>query len=279
MNRPELADFLRKRREALTPGDVGLNPGERRRTPGLRREEVATLTGMSTDYYSRLEQGRGPQPSEQMIIALARGLRLTLDQRDHLYRLAGHNPPRRAMRSTHVSPALLRVLDRLHDTPVLVLSDLGETLAQNSPAKALLGDHSRFDGLERSSYFRWFTMPSERARYPLEDHPHQATVQAAALRAAYSMRHEDARSTEIIHALLEASEEFAEVWARHEIATRFDDRKTLLHPELGAIDINCQALFTEDQAQTLLVLTADPGTESTEKLKLLSVVGEQEFAV
>jgi transcriptional regulator with XRE-family HTH domain len=113
MDRIELANFLRRRRESLQPEDVGLAKGLRRRVAGLRREEVAGLSAMSTDYYARLEQRRGPQPSEQMVAALARGLRLTLDERDHLFRLTGHEAPARVLRSTHVSPALMRVLDRL----------------------------------------------------------------------------------------------------------------------------------------------------------------------
>ncbi|PPF79636.1 transcriptional regulator, partial [Subtercola sp. Z020] len=186
MNRAGLADFLRRRREALHPADVGLPPGARRRTAGLRREEVAALSGMSTDYYARMEQQRGPQPSEQMLGAIARGLRLTLDERDHLFRLAGHTPPRRLRRTDHVSPALLRVLDRLDDSPALVLSDLGETLAQNRLAVALLGDHSGFTGPAQSGFYRWFTDPRERARYPERDHARQSSIQAAGLRAAIS---------------------------------------------------------------------------------------------
>ena len=130
MDRAELAAFLRRRREALQPHDVGLHAGPRRRTAGLRREEVAALAGMSADYYSRMEQQRGPQPSPQMLAALARGLRLTLDERDHLFRLAGHAAPTRVRRSDHVHPALLRVLDRLDDTPaqVITANTTGEAL-------------------------------------------------------------------------------------------------------------------------------------------------------
>src|SRR6186997_1321499 len=107
MNRAELADFLRHRREALQPGDVGLIRTARGRAPGLRREDVAALAGMSTDYYARLEQQRGPYPSEQMLTAIARALRLTLDERDHLFLLAGQHPPLRLRHDEHVSPALL----------------------------------------------------------------------------------------------------------------------------------------------------------------------------
>jgi transcriptional regulator with XRE-family HTH domain len=127
MHNKELAEFLRRRRETLRPGDVGLLHGPRRRTGGLRREEVAALAGMSTDYYARLEQQRGPQPSVQIAAALARALRLTLDERDHLFALIGHHAPARFQYSEHVSPTLLRVLDRVGDSPALVLSDLADT--------------------------------------------------------------------------------------------------------------------------------------------------------
>src|SRR5690348_97301 len=125
MDREQLADFLRKRREALQPEDVGMPRGRRRRTPGLRREEVAALASMSTDYYSRLEGGRGPQPSVEMLGAIARALRLTLDERDHLFLLADHGTPPRSTRSDHVDPGMLRILDRLHDTPAMLLNRVG----------------------------------------------------------------------------------------------------------------------------------------------------------
>jgi transcriptional regulator with XRE-family HTH domain len=130
MDRDELAHFLRSRREALQPSDVGMTAGRRRRTPGLRREEVASLCHMSTDYYTRLEQRRGPQPSVQMLGAIARGMRMTLDERDHLFRLAGHAAPERTGRSEHVSPGLMRILERL-DCPAQIITDLGQSLEQN----------------------------------------------------------------------------------------------------------------------------------------------------
>ena len=117
MDRSQLADFLRRRRAALDPEEVGLGRGARRRAPGLRREEVAMLCDMSVDYYSRLEQARSSQPSQQMLAAIARGLRLTLDERDHLFRLAGQNAPARTLADAHIGPGLMRLLDRLSDTP------------------------------------------------------------------------------------------------------------------------------------------------------------------
>lgn len=276
MDRPQLADFLRRRRGALQPQDVGLVKGPRRRTSGLRREEVASLAHMSTDYYSRLEQQRGPQPSEQMLAAIARGLRLSQDERDHLFRLAGHTAPTRARRSDHVSPALMRVLDRL-DTPAQVMSDLGETLVQNSLAVALLGDQTAYTGLSRSTAYRWFTDPAERRIYPEADHDRQARFYVSSLRAALSRDTEDLKARELVRRLQHDSSEFAELWAQHEVAVRISDRKRMVHPRIGTIELDCQTLVAENQAQVLLVYTATPGTEDYEKLQLLSVIGTQQF--
>jgi transcriptional regulator with XRE-family HTH domain len=277
MDRTALADFLRRRREALRPGDVGLPEGARRRAPGLRREEVAQLTGMSVDYYTRLEQSRGPQPSEQMLTALARALRLTAAERDYLFRTAGHSAPDRQSTLPHVAPALLRVLDRLEDTPALVLSNLGEVLVANRMARALFGDASHRTGLARSDIYRWFTEPESRVIYPEADRLWHSRTQVAGLRAAYGAMGARSRAGELVRALQAVSPEFVELWGRHEVATRFEDHKTLVHPELGPIELDCQALFTEDQSQALLVLTAPPHTDGWQKLQLLSVIGTQRF--
>jgi transcriptional regulator with XRE-family HTH domain len=277
MDRHGLAAFLRSRRDGLLPGDVGLSAGPRRRTAGLRREEVAALTGMSTDYYIRLEQARGPQPSEQMLAALARALRLSGFERDYLFRLAGHSAPRRTPLDTHVAPALMRVLDRLEDTPALILSSLGETLIQNRLSMALVGDHSQHTGLARSGVYRWFTNPAERGVYRVEDRARQGKAQVAGLRAAYGAAGQHSRAGTLVRELHKVSAEFTGMWELHEVGTRFEDHKTVIHPELGQIELDCQALFTEDQGQALLVLTAAPQTEAAEKLKLLAVLGQQQF--
>jgi transcriptional regulator with XRE-family HTH domain len=278
MDRAALAGFLRRRREALRPGDVGLPAGARRRAPGLRREEVAALAVMSADYYTRLEQQRGPQPSEQILASLARALRLTSGERDYLFQIAGHNAPASAASAAHVSPALLRVLDRLSDTPALIVSGLGETLVQNQMAEALLGDNAGYTGLARSGIYRWFTDPAERLRYPEDDRDRQSRAEVANLRAAYGSMGPNSRAGELVRALQKTSTEFAGLWERHEVARRFADHKTLIHPELGPIEVDCQVLFTEDQSQALLVLTAPPSTEGYEKLQLLAVLGHQHFA-
>jgi transcriptional regulator with XRE-family HTH domain len=278
MDRAALADFLRRRREALQPADVGLPVTARRRTPGLRREDVAALAAMSTDYYTRLEQQRGPQPSEQMLGSLARALRLTGDERDYLFLLAGHTAPPPAAGGAHVPPALLRVLDRLADTPALILSNLGETLVQNRMAAALFGDRTSYTGLARSEIYRWFTSPAERLRYPEDDRGRQSRAQVASLRAAYASMGPQSRAGDLVRALTRESPEFTGLWERHEVARRFEDHKVLIHPELGPIELDCQVLFTEDQSQALLVLTAPPRTEGHEKLQLLAVLGQEQFS-
>jgi transcriptional regulator with XRE-family HTH domain len=271
MDRTQLADFLRARREALQPEDVGLPRGQRRRTGGLRREEVAALAGMSADYYGRIEQQRGPVPSEQMLAALARALHLNLEERDHLFRLGGHATPQRVSRDDHISPGMMRILDRLEDTPAMVLSRFGETLRQTRPAVALLGDETRWTGMARYMVYRWFTEPSSRLIYPAEDYPMHGRIFAAQLREAYAAA-PHSRAAEIVDALLAVSPEFAEIWRSHEIGLTHLDRKRFQHAELGDLELYCQTLFDPDQLQVLLVFTAVPGSPSYEKLQLLAAV-------
>src|SRR5918999_126618 len=276
MDRDELADFLRRRREALQPDDVGLQPGPRRRIRGLRREEVAVLCSMSTDYYTRLEQRRGPQPSVQMLGAIARGMRLTLDERDHLFRLAGHVPPPRAARSGHVNPGMMRIIERL-DCPAEIISDLGETLVQNPMAVALHGDRSGLRGMDRSMPYRWFTDPAQRRIYPQDAHAHHSRAMVADLRSVLAQRPDDTEAVELAETLRQKSDEFAELWSEHEVSVRRGDRKTVVHPELGDIELHCQVLTAEEQGQRLLVFTATPGSEDADKLELLKVIGDQRF--
>ncbi|MEV4137309.1 helix-turn-helix transcriptional regulator [Dactylosporangium sp. NPDC049742] len=277
MQRDDLADFLRRRREAIRPADVGLAEGPRRRTAGLRREEVALLAGMSTDYVVRLEQGRSAQPSAQMLSALARALRLTEDERDHLYHLAGQQPPRSPGGATHARAGLLRMLDLLGDTPATVVSDLGETLAQNRMATLLFGDQTSFRGDRRFHAWRWFTDPEWRQVYPREDAEHHSRVTVADLRATAARRHGDSDVDGLVHRLLAASPQFAALWGEHEVAVRRSDRKRIVNRQVGVIHMDCETLVTPDLGQKLLVLTPQPGTDAAEKLALLSVVGLTHF--
>ncbi|MEV0459111.1 helix-turn-helix transcriptional regulator [Catellatospora methionotrophica] len=273
MHRDRLAEFLRTRREALQPEDVGLPRGQRRRTGGLRREEVAALSGMSTDYYSRIEQQRGPHPSEQMLAAIARGLRLSLEERDHLFRLGGHPVPRRVLRADHINPGMMRIFDGLGDAAALVVSDLGETLAQTRLAVALLGDETAYTGLARSLHYRWFTDPMARELYDPDDHAVHSRQLTADLHRAYTRDGGGGRAGAIAEALLRASPEFAELWRAHPVPGPYCVAKRLVHPQVGPIELQCQTLLDPDQSQSLLVYTATPGSESYEKLQVLSVTG------
>ncbi|WP_430791837.1 helix-turn-helix transcriptional regulator [Actinoplanes sp. G11-F43] len=268
IDRAGLAAFLRRRRESLQPEDVGLPRGSRRRTSGLRREEVATLCHISADYYSRLERERGPHPSEQMIASIAQGLHLSLDERDHLFRLAGHQPPQRGPVSEHISPGMLRILDRLTDTPAEVVTELGETLRQTPPAVALTGDLTRFTGPDRCIGYRWFTDPATRALYHPDDHQLHARVFASGLREAVTRRGPGSRAAHLL-GLLAGNEYFQRVWRQQEIGVRFGDGKRFVHPELGDIEVTCQTLLDPGQSHVLLVYTAVPGSASQEKLRRL----------
>ena len=275
IDRVGLAEFLRRRRQSLQPEDVGLPRGHRRRTSGLRREEVAAICHMSTDYYARLERERGPQPSPQMIASIAQGLHLSLDERDHLFRLAGHNPPVRGAGSEHISPGLLRILDRLDDTPAEIVTELGETLRQSPLGVALVGDATAHTGPARSRGYRWFTDPASRELHAPEEHPFLTRMYAAGLRSLVTLRGPGSRAAHLADLLLAQSEEFRRVWDEHEVGIRPQDVKRFVHPEVGALELNCQTLLDPEQSHLLFVYTAVPGSESYDKLQLLSVIGAQ----
>lgn len=281
MDRRELADFLRRSRERLRPHEVGLSAGPRRRTPGLRREEVALLAGMSADYLMRLEQARSPQPSTQLLGALAHALRLDDDERDHLYVLAGHRPPAGRLAGNHVRPGLLYLLDQLKTVPAQILSDLGDVLAQNSMAEALFGtvcavrehDHDQ----DHNIVWRWFNDPRLRAAYPEDEHDHYSRVHVADLRAAVGRRAGDPAATGLVNRLRASSTEFAELWDRHEVAVRRRSRIRVQHPTIGLIELDFETLLTPSEDQRLIVFTAPPGTSSVDYLELLRVVGQETF--
>jgi transcriptional regulator with XRE-family HTH domain len=276
VDRDELADFLRRRRDSLQPDDVGLHAGARRRTRGLRREEVAALAHMSTDFYARLEQRRGSRPSAQTTAALARALRLSQDERDHLFALAGHSAPPRGFRTDHASPGLLRVLERL-DTPAQISSDLGVTLSQNRLAEALVGVQTNHTGLRRSIIYRWFTDPAERRLHPEADHPMHSRIHVGTLRAVHGRAADEPEARELVDRLLSESDEFAALWEQHEVTTRTRTLKRFIHPLIGPLTLDCQILTSENLTERLVVFTASPGSEDADRLALLAVVGSQAF--
>jgi transcriptional regulator with XRE-family HTH domain len=273
MDREQLGEFLRTRREALQPEDVGLPRGPRRRTSGLRREEVAALSGVSADYYSRIEQSRGAVPSEQVLAAIAQGLHLTLEERDRLVELAGHALPRRVRRSDHINAGLMRILDGLADVPAQVENVLGVTLRQTRLAAALLGDETAYTGPERARVYRWFTDPRSRDRIPEEDHDRHGRTLTARLAAVHAQTGQTSPAGELAAGLRGRSPEFARLWDEHPVLGPYCEPKRLNHPEVGLVELHGQTLLDPDQYQALTVFTAVPGTESAERLRLLAVVG------
>lgn len=281
MDRPELADFLRRSRERLRPHEVGLPGGPRRRTPGLRREELSQLAGISADYLMRLEQARSPQPSTHVLAALARALRLSEDERDHLYVLAGHRPPAGRLAGNHVRPGLLHLLDQLTATPAQILNDLGDLLAQNAMAQALFGSacsvRKHDCDQDHNIVWRWFNDAGVRNTFPADEHEHNSHRLVADLRAGVARRGYDADSSALIERLSASSAEFAALWRLHEVAVPRHRRMRLLHPAVGPLVLDCEILLTPSDDQRLVIYTAPPGTPEIEQLELLRVVGSEQF--
>lgn len=282
MNRPELARLLRQGRARLSPSDVGMPAGDRRRVPGLRREEVALLAGVSVDYVVRLEQARGPRPSPQVLTALARALRLSNDQRDELFHLAGSAPPLPGRIDELVRPSVQRLLDRLADLPTMVISAKGDLVAWNSMAAALLGDWSAIPYLERNIIWqRFLGQPDEgRSRVALtaEESGHTAAQSVASLRAAAARYPKDPGLRRLIDDLQQHSESFARLWDETPATPWRSHRKTIEHPTVGSITLDCDSLHLPDTDQTMIVYSAEAGTPEFEALALLRVIGTQEMS-
>ncbi|CAM5645306.1 helix-turn-helix transcriptional regulator [Streptomyces griseomycini] len=252
-----LGDYLRARREALKPQDVGLPEYGRRRVPGLRREEVAMLAGVSSDYYMRLEQGRETSPSPQVTDAIAAALHLDDEAHDHLRRLTRTPQERRSAPAGHdrVHPQLLQLIDSWRDTPAFILGPALDILAHNALAAALHSGFQRFDNLARMV----FLDPAGRTFY--QDRDKAAGSCAAELRAAYGHDPDSPRITEVVDTLRARSPEFAGLWARHEVKGKTQQAKRLVHPEVGALEIQFSA-FTVSGAphQQLVVYQAEPAS-------------------
>ncbi|MEV0238128.1 helix-turn-helix transcriptional regulator [Nonomuraea sp. NPDC050786] len=267
MNRDELADFLRIRRAHVTPAEVGLPGGDRRRTPGLRRQEVAQLAGMSIDYYIRLEQGRGPHPSRQVLNALARALMLNQDERTHLFHLAGQAVETPRIRED-VPESLLHLLSFMEEVPAYVLDARYDIRAWNPLAGALMGG---LDGLtdETRNVIRWvFMSPDIAQHFQDEEKSRFARASVADLRAAAGRYPDDRKLQALVAELLALSPHFAELWSRHEVEVRRQQRKRVTHPVVGEIEVICQVMAVPDRDDLRLVLyTAEPGSPSHQALR------------
>jgi transcriptional regulator with XRE-family HTH domain len=273
----ELAGCLRSWRERLSPAEAGLPAGRGRRTPGLRREEVAGLAGVSVDYLARLEQGRAQSPSPSVLGSLARALRLADDERAHLFRLAGHFEPGPGTIDRHITPSLQRLLDRLTDVPVMVIDPAGEVVAANALANALMGDLSGASRRERTIPWRHFSGFPSRLERTAEERAEAEEAMAADLRDALGRFPADEYLNELITDLRALSPRFAELWEQRPVAHTPSRRKSFTHPEIGTITLDCDALAVQGADLNVIVYTAPAGSPDAEALSLLGAIGLQSF--
>ncbi|MEV0720300.1 helix-turn-helix transcriptional regulator [Asanoa sp. NPDC050611] len=278
MDKRELAAFLRSRRERITPAEVGLPAGLRRRTPGLRREEAAQLAFISTEYYTRLEQARAPRPSREVLAGLARALRLSDAERDHLHHLAGA-PPIPPGPSREVRRSILDLLERLPASAAFVTSATYDVLAWNDLAAALMEDFSAQPPRNRNLLRRAFLGPHPAGRrlYGVSDADAFARSGAHNLRAAAARYPDDPELKALVAELLAGSAEFGQLWRSHDVCDDHTLRKTFQHPQVGPVTVNCDVLEISGQDQRMVIYTADPGSSSEEALRLLSVIGTQQM--
>jgi transcriptional regulator with XRE-family HTH domain len=256
--RAEVAAFLRARRASLSPRQAGLPEAGRRRTPGLRRQEVAQLAGMSVDYYIRLEQGRGPRPSRQVLSALARALMLTADERDYLFRMAGESPPVTPGPSREITPGIRHLLDSLRDTPAYVVDAAYNVLAWNRLAIHFIGDPSGYDD---RNMIRWtFLRAPQDLVWGDEDFVRFTRATVADLRAAYARYPGDPAIDSLVTEMMALSPRFADMWAAHEVEVRGPMLKHVNHPQAGPLEFECQVLHTAETGQRLIAYCAAPGS-------------------
>ena len=277
-DRNALGEFLRSRRERLRPQDVGMLPGGRRRTPGLRREEVALLAALSSDYYSRLEQGRVKTPSEAALASLARAMRLSQEEQEHLFRLAGQRPPEAHSPRAHVDPAMQYLLDVLDHTPAQVSDDLLTVVAQNRAAQVLLGPWTGLAGYESNVTWRWFADPTSRELNDPAEHESIGRAYAADLRAGLAKRSAgDVFAHGLVADLLARSPEFRARWDEQDVAPLTSTPKRILHPLVGELDLQCDVVLSPATGHRLIIFRPRTGSDALAKIDFLSVLGQQSF--
>ncbi|GAA3366993.1 helix-turn-helix transcriptional regulator [Streptomyces antimycoticus] len=271
----EFGQAVRRWRDRVPPEAAGLPSGGQRRAAGLRREELAMLAGISVDYVTRLEQGRASHPSTQIVEALARALRLSGTERAHLFRLAGLAPPGPETVPAYITPSVQRLLDRLTGTPVAVSDASWTLLMANPPYVALRGDPSRWRGNERNGVWRHFVGEDSGSRQTHEDRSEFQAALVADLRTAAARYPADQRLRRLVAELRANSERFAELWDSGTVGHHEASRKTIDHPRVGTLTLDCDVLTVAGSDLRIVVYTAEPGTEDAERLALLTVLGTQ----
>ncbi|MFD9698223.1 helix-turn-helix transcriptional regulator [Lentzea sp. NPDC059081] len=273
-----LGAMIRTWRDRLPPSAAGLGTARGRRAAGLRREELADLAGVSVDYVVRLEQGRASTPSASVVASLARALQLSTAERDHLYRLARLVPPADGSVSDHVPPGVQRVLARLGDVAVAVFAADWQLVWWNRGWSALLGDPSASPpGLRNFARDRFPVDggPAHLARWPVSEADRDATDAAVVsdLRRATGRFPLDHRLAALVRELGAANERFAALWATGQVAAHREDHKTIHHPSVGPVVVDCDVLTDGDTELKIVIMTAVPGSEDETKLRLATIAG------
>ncbi|MBR7826332.1 helix-turn-helix domain-containing protein [Actinospica sp. MGRD01-02] len=273
----EFGRTVRRWRDRVRPEVAGVPVGRRRRAPGLRREELAGLAGISADYLTRLEQGRATAPSAQVVEALAQALRISDRERDLLYELAGHASPGHGVVSSRVTPSVQRLLDRLAHTPVAVHDATWTLVLANAPYDALMGETSAWHGIERNAIWRNLLGPRSRTVHTAQEQAEHEARLVADLRLTASRYPADQALRRLIADLADQSPRFAELWASDTPPPPPDTskRKVVDHPEVGRITLDCDTLIVAVDDLRISVYTAEPGTEDADRLALAIVLGTQ----
>jgi transcriptional regulator with XRE-family HTH domain len=271
----ELGRTLHAWRDRVRPEEVGLPAGGQRRAPGLRREELAQLAGLSVDYIVRLEQGRSDSPSAQVLTALARALRLSDAERNHLFVLAGEVEPSPGRISAYIPPGVQRIVDQLEGAPLCVCDAAWTLITWNPLFAAVIGDPSQWHGRWRNIIYRHFAAPVERVVQTPEQRRAFQIAMVTDLRASLARYPHDAELTGLIDELRAGYADFAQLWDQPVVGFHQTERKLIRHPEVGDFSIDCDVLAVPGSDLRIVVYTAAPNTEAAEKLRLLSVIGLQ----
>ncbi|MEV6210157.1 helix-turn-helix transcriptional regulator [Kitasatospora sp. NPDC051914] len=268
----ELGAALRRWRDQVSPEAAGFSAGGHRRATGLRREELAQLAGISVDYVTRLEQGRATSPSAQVVEALARALRLTTGRRAHLFQLAGLVPPGPETVPAHITPSVQRMLDRLTGTPVAVFDATWTQLLANPLYTALMGE---WHGNDLNAVWRNFLGTGTRVRDTPESRGALRAAQVADLRRTAGRYPADRRLQHLVSQLRTRSAEFDDLWEAVAVGEHQFARKTIDHPHVGALTLDCDVLVVAGNDLRIMIYTAEPGSQDAERLALLAVIGTQ----
>jgi transcriptional regulator with XRE-family HTH domain len=263
---------VRRWRDRVSPDAAGLPTGGHRRAPGLRREELALLAGISVDYVTRLEQGRAANPSEQVVEALGRALRVTAAEREHLFHTAGLVPPGQGTVPAFIPPSVQRMLDRLTGTPVAVSDATWTLLLANPQYTALMGE---YQGSERNAVWRNFLGSGSRVRHTPESQRDLEVTQVSDLRATAHRYPADQRLRRLIAELRGGSQRFAELWEAGQVGGHQAARKTIDHPQAGELTLDCDVLSVAGSDLRIMIYTAEPGSRDAERLALVAVLGTQ----